>query len=441
MVNFTSTTNKPGYLEMLIHGEGTAVSASILITAKYFTEVLPFKDWRMGFINGLNSMNSEDTTQIAQFQNQFDSIVGKYDGVKETITESPEYHNLIKKIRGVGVPRRWDYERFIAENTSNSTRNSTLGYYDSNNVYRHWTQSDYERMAAGNRISVEPGENLGKRFNIEGDHGLSISQTPYDDMKKMFDPDNIRLRTPKGHLQIGHGGNWQNSGGEPHSDITSRVKNSMHGEREHYDNSSNFDEQLAVAFGIIGGSISAILKYIQFSKDPLPWNRRKYLAMAGAFASGAATGTIPYIVILAIKNPLRNFIEEGLAEVFNNCQTLVQDSILDNLADASGDFVLIMSAIAVRSLLQSGFQFSQLGYKVSAENFSRSIVQASLEQGAFFGIDFLLHFIVPDPTIIVLGIRLTYAAIKIFKNSEHQSRLVQHRIDSFHDVAYATIVS
>lgn len=428
-------------LEMLIHGEGAAVSASIINTVKYYTEDLPFKNWQTNFNVGLNSMKSEDLLHEAEFQSQFDSISDQYGGIKEEIIESSEYKDLINRIRGTGVPRRWDYERFIYENTSEDVHGSILGYYDSNGEYNNWTDSDYEQMSAGNRIIVEPGENIGKRFIIEGHHGRSISQTSYDDMTSMFDPDNIRLSTPKGHLQHGHEGNWQTSGNEPYTEVTDRVNAVTEAERRHINDSSNHDEMLAIVFGMIGGSISAILKYIQLSKDPMPWNRRKYLSLAGAFASGAATGSIPFIVILAIKDPLGEIIESGIEEIFNNGQSLAEDSMLDNLAEASGEFSLIMGAILVRTFIQSGAQYSQYGYKAATGNFVHTIKRASSEQAVFVGIRLILDAVIPDPTFIVTGIRVIWSIFKIKMSIEHRKRLVQRRLDSFRDVAFAAITS
>jgi len=431
-------------LSMLVHGEGAAISASLITGAKFQFEDLPFKNWREGFGNGLQQLKVEDAFKVSHFQERFNDIYNNYNGVQDDIINSPEYANIKNQIRGMSVQRRWEYERILSDSSSQGSAEKVLGAYTSDGSYRSWTPDELKTLSESNRIQAETDEILSKRRIIyEGHHGRAISKIPYDDMDKMYDPDNVRIYSPKGHLEDAHQGNWHNTSNEPYTDITDRTKDIKYAEREQFDKNSDADVIIGISIGVIAGSISAIIKYRELSKSPLPWNKKKVIAIAGSFISGAATGVIPYIVINQMNTPLDQFIENGLAEVFNHGDILIQDSLLDNIADASGDFVVIMSAIAIRSLIQGGIEGSRVGFKHAAKTFGSTMARTSLEQGGFFVLQLILDSLtpIPDPVLgpVITVLRISYSVGKITLSIKHRKKIVQVKLDSLHDAAYALL--
>ena len=114
-------------LSMLLHGEGAAASAAIINGIKYNTEVLPFKNWQQSFVEGLNQMKSEDGLRIASLQDRFNEISHESDGAQDFILNNPEYKSLVNRVRGLGVQRRFEYERFLSENSNDETAAKILG--------------------------------------------------------------------------------------------------------------------------------------------------------------------------------------------------------------------------------------------------------------------------------------------------------------------------
>lgn len=429
---------------MLLHGEGAAISASLINGIKYNAEVIPYKDWQQSIVDGLNQMNSEDGLRVASFQDQFAEISHESGGVQETILNNPAYKNLVNRVRGLSVPRRFEYERYLSNSTSHETVEKVLGGYQSDGSYHNWTEDELSKLSESNRILADPSEHLGKRAIYEGHHGRGISKIPFDDMGKMYDPDNVRIMTAKGHLQTGHGGNWKNTASEPYTDVSDRADEIRTEERAHYSRESNLDEVVGITIGVAAGSISAIVKYRELSKHPLPWNQRKIAAIAGAFISGAATGVVPYFVLQEISNPIRNLIQNGICDIFTDGSHLVQDTFLDNIADASGDFFIIMSAIAVRSLIQGGLQANQIGLSGAAKNFGSTIARTSIEQGAFWALQLVLDSItpIPDPVLgpTITVIRVSYSVVKIALTVQHKKKITSRKLDCLHDAAYAVVI-
>lgn len=432
-------------ISMLLHGEGAAASAALINGIKYNAEVIPFKNWQQSFVDSLNQMKSDDGLRVASFQDRFNDISQAHNDIQDEIVKSPAYKNLINSIRGPGVQRRiGGYERFFSENSSDETAAKILGGYQSDGSYHTWTEDELNILSTSNKILVDPGENLGKHVFYQGHHGRAISKIPFDDMEKMYDPDNIRIMTAKAHLKVGHEGNFRNTSSDPYSEITDRSEDIKAEERSRFDRESNLDEIVGISIGLAAGSISAILKYRELSKHPLPMNRQKALTIAGAFVSGAATGVVPYIVLKEVSTPIRGFIETGVSDVFLDGSNLVQDSLLDNLTDASGDFLIIMSAIAVRSLIQGGIQSSQIGFAEAAKNLGSTMARTSIEQGAFWALQLVLDSLTPipdpvlGPTITVL--RVSYSVVKMGLSAKHKKKISSLKLDSLHDAAYAVVI-
>jgi len=242
-----------GALEALVHGEGAAISASLLLGVKHYTEYLPYREWSHSFDAGLRAMQVEDQHAAHGFQMVFAEISEKYSGTKADITTSPEYRNLINQVRGEGVPRRWDYERYLGQHAESAKHSGVFGGYQSDGHVHAWTDADWQQIQHGNRVAVGEGGSLGKHTIFEGHHGDAIHSMVsghYDDMGKMYDPDNIRLGTPKWHLEQGHHGSWQNQVGGRFTDISDHGHDAKVSTRDFYDNQSHAEEAVAMALGV-----------------------------------------------------------------------------------------------------------------------------------------------------------------------------------------------
>ena len=429
---------------MLLHGEGAAIAASLITDAKYRTEMLPYKEWRGEFASDFDEPRADDSSTIINYQEQFRSISEQYDGVEDAIAESTEYQVLTDQMRGTGVSSRWDYERFFINNSSEETHGDILGAYQSDGSYRYWTSDELKTIGSGGRALAQSGENLGQRVTYEGHHGMDVSSLDYEDIENIHNPDGIRLFTPRGHLEVGHDGSWSNPSDAIYTDITDRTDSIIREERFYYSDQEKTDDLVGLTMGVAFGSIAAIAHYKQLLQNPAPWNRHRALLVTGAFLSGAATGFVPYLLIRQMHNPIRESIENNLAIYFNEGELLPQDSLLDSFADASGSFVLIMSAITVRTIMQGSFQFHRRGAKETLGQMSSVLKRSTVEQTGFFTLQMMLDSLTPMPdatlSLFITSTRVLYGFGKMGMHYNHSQKLDQENLNAFYDAAYGVLL-
>ena len=190
--------------------------------------------------------------------------------------------------------------------------------------------------------------------------------------------------------------------------------------------------------------MSAIIKYRQISKSPLPWDKTKTLAIVGSFAYETTTGILPYMVIKEIRKPLNGLIEDGLSDLFAGGMDVAQDSLLDNVGDALGDSSIIFLAISLRTAFSLVKDSREFGFRSSLSSAAERLKIAAFEQSSFVLIDILIDnftdFGDSYVNAIVISLRIVYGLGKIAMNSGHNKKKIKQRLVLLEEAAYSSLI-
>lgn len=429
----------------LLYGEGFKISAATLEGVKNQTELFPFKDWRFDFRDGLREMRIDDTSKIQRFTNEFNLISERYNGQLQLIPVSEEYEKLVNKIRRDGVDRRWDYEKYLIDNSKISKYNNVLGAIESSGEKRYWTIEEMEMISQGDRPSAEANEILGnKRITYEGAHGKSMSIMDTGDITSMYDPNNVAPYSPKGHLKVSHKGNFGNTSNETITNITDTTNELEEKQRIILDKEENADLAAGLALGLIAGSISAIIKFRKLSRNQKPWNVKMTTQVLGAFIKGSSVVGLPFMIVQEIDNPVRDMIDSMVSMYISDGSALPIDSFADNMADTLGDFSIIITAIAVSRVVSSVYNNKNRGYDEFGKNIINELKRPLIEQIGFAAFDLVLDNAtsIPDPQInaIVTAARITYSIGKIGGNIKSRKNLHEYKLKCIYDASVAAAV-
>lgn len=356
-------------------------------------------------------------------------------------------NNILERARSYGVSGRRSFEYLFAQKGGSEAR-SVLGYtseQNGNQVWQKWNNEQWKQINQDkwpkHELAPEHSE------TIHGHHNYSVRNpdlSPEEAVKNASNPDGITLETARAHVLYSHNGNTQIPTYKVVTDVSDKDEQIQELKTDKIEKYDEIGNVVAISVGLLAGTISAIIKYRQISKSPLPWNKAKTLAIVGSFAYGATTGILPFVAIKAIREPLNNLIEDGLGNLFAGGMDVAQDSLLDNVGDALGDSSIIFLAISLRTAFSFIKDSREIGFRSSFSSSAERLKIVALEQATFALIDILIDSItpIPDPIInvIVTSLRVTYSLGKIVKNRKHQNNLYRKRLNYLEEAAYSSLV-
>jgi len=437
----------------LLFGEGLAISTFLINAVKNDTELYQYQDWRHPFQEEYNVMEKFDIHRIDRYQQQYDDIASQFQGEENLIAESDEYKNLVANIRNNTVERRWKYENFFIEksdisNPEFNVDNDVLGVVEyepssfldnDNKTTRYWSSDEMEMMQQeeGYTPKVSSDQAMGNLNSVEGSHGKAVNAYDVGDIEGMTNPDNIQPQSPKYHREIYHDGNTNTSGEEFH-DISQKKQLIQNKQREIIDDKEHSDVITALVIGLAVGSISAIIELKRLSQEQSIWNKRKLARVGLSFVKGASIGAVPILVINTIDDPIRNLIDNTIIDAFNIDGVFLADSLIENITDSLGDFMVISTTIAAGKLIRSGINGSYTGLKEGATEFAYGMKRPLTDQAGFFMLDILLDSLtpIPDPTLnaIITSARIVYSLSKFGINLKHRKDLHNYKFDTLYEV-------
>ena len=359
-------------------------------------------------------------------------------------------NNILERARSYGVSGkggRRSFEYLFAQKGGSEAR-SVLGYtseQNGNQVWQKWNNEQWKQLNQDkwpkHELAPEHSE------TIHGNHNYSVRNpdlSPEEAVINASNPDNITLETERAHRYISHEGKTRIPINNIVSDVEGKHEEIQELKTDKIEKYDEIGNVVAISVGLLAGTISAIIKYRQISKSPLPWNKAKTLAIVGSFAYGATTGILPFVAIKAIREPLNNLIEDGLGNLFAGGMDVAQDSLLDNVGDALGDSSIIFLAISLRTAFSFIKDSREIGLRSSFSSSVERLKIVALEQATFALIDILIDSIpfIPEPTVnaIVTSLRITYSIGKIIKNRKHQNNLYRKRLSYLEEAAYSSLV-
>ena len=403
------------------------------------------------------------TTDIAEQVIQEKEILGDaYKDLWETTQHRQELYlhelqlnpdnlnDILERARRYGVSGkggRRSFEFLFAQKGGEEAR-SVLGYtteQGGNPTLQNWTDKQMDQLNQNDwpQHKLSPFQSE----TIHGHHDINVNNpdlSPEEAVISASNPDNITLETERAHRLFSHNGNTRIPTNNIVSDVSDKhdeIQKLKTDKIEKYDNIGNV---VAISVGLLAGTMSAIIKYRQISKSPLPWNKAKTLAIVGSFAYGTTTGILPFVAIKAIREPLNNLIEDGIGNLFAGGIDVAQDSLLDNVGDALGDSSIIFLAISLRTAFSFIKDSREIGFRSSFLSSAERLKIVALEQATFALIDILIDSIpfIPEPTVnaIVTSLRITYSIGKIIKNRKHQNNLYRKRLSYLEEAAYSSLV-
>ena len=361
-----------------------------------------------------------------------------------------KYGDILEKSRRYGVGGkggRRNFEFLLAQKGGNEAT-KVLGYTAEQNGNPEWQGWNDEQWKQLNQ-NKWPQHNLapGHSENIDGHHNINVNNpnlSPEEAIINASNPDGITPVAHRTHIKFSHGDNTQIPTNRIVTDVTDKHEQIQELKTDKIEKYNEIGNVVAISVGLLAGTMSAIIKYRQISKSPLPWNKAKTVAIVGSFAYGTTTGILPFVAVKAIREPLNNLIEEELGNLFAGGMDIAQDSLLDNVGDALGDSSIIFLAISIRTAFSFFKDSQEIGFRKSFSSSVERLRIVALEQATFALIDILIDSVtpIPDPTInvIVTSLRVTYSLGKILKNREHQNNLYRKRISYIEEAAYSSLV-
>lgn len=329
------------------------------------------------------------------------------------LTKSQELNEGVSMdyARSEGVNNEWESYHFFAQDEVNAP-DEVFVYVTDDGEVAYLTsdqQQAIQEWIPGTPIPI-PG--------MEGHHLETVKENP-SDTNLAADPDNILLATADGHRMHLHDGNTQNPTAEAYIGIDTSNEEKLTMTLSHN------EEHITINFWEAGGlavagsaalyiTASSIIELMKLRRDPRPWiEKRRDLAMNGFMSGliGAGIGGISYSSHLAIDSLIGEFSVGGLEVFFN-------------------EMLAINGAFFAVSVVTAGYTYMKLRKQGQTQEqalrqFKSSIRSSTAELLAFsalgigieIGMDTLgglaMDALIPDPTGILIALRLSYSILKI----------------------------
>lgn len=402
-----------------------------------------FSVWNKNYKEDFNNLQSEQEHARGQKLASYAEFLETRpsDGLTyEALSGDPEFTRLIRQLRDQGVQQKWEMTSFFAKYGKDHAK-GVLGYtdYDKNSISKFFDSEQLQAIAQNQRPQIIDALS-GVAEPLQGHHINSVNAELRADVTNvgaLNDPNNIRLMTSHAHLndpQYGHAGSFRNPTGgdlEPIEDTFTQIRKNAH------DDVYKIDDTLKAAAGVSGafmGTIAGFRKWRQLRNDPRPWHKRAALTMSAA-SLGIAQGSITAYAAMYTRAEVGMFMPEEMATV----------ELGDYFTfDSFGDILGATSSIGTVALLNSGFKAistysSSRDMKSAAAVFRDGAFDAGKSAAMNLALGLVADAFLPDPTGVVIAVRLAYAGGKMALNHraniDCQRRVTNVRVAGLHDIA------
>lgn len=352
--------------------------------------------------------------------------------------------NSIDYARSQGVENEWEMVSFFASEDVNAPA-SVFQYVDDQGELVSFTEDELEAIRNWNPGEPYPVEGL------EGHHIETIRENATN-IQLASDSDNIILATDQGHLEHLHGGNNSNPTQDAYLDVKMSNEERLAETLAYNENEivpGFFDAATAATAStiIIGVTIGQIITFYQLKNDPRSWNeKRKLMANAALLSTitSAGAGAVGFSA---------NYL---LAETFNDVSVGSIDQFFTDMIGMNGSVLAVQLATATFSYVRAvskGANAKQALHRykgemitVVAEFAAFSLIGIGLEIGADMLGGLLLDALIPDPTGVLIALRVGYSLYKMgskmYTKKKHQeayTNCIEIRHQHYYEVARTSV--
>lgn len=403
-------------------------SAAIAASASMFyhesdrqSDLEDFREWMSGYREGYeNRWDVKEELRAGhhdryqeQLKEEFGPELSGADLARSTLRESSDIDTAIESARSVGPEAKLDFWRYFARKGGKAAQKQLR--YREDGSWQHLSDEQFDSLRNGESIShIVPS---GERHHVQS-VAASLDEDPAD-ISDLTDPGNIRIMTKNGHRYdpvYGHGGDTRN---QTTGDVNTVERDYQNVAEQRYQDevlaeSGERAEELGIAFGIVGGSISAIARYQKLRLKP--WRKRS-LAVTSVFAGRALEyGTISYVAART-RDETAQLIADGTFDAAEASAEAGTDLTTDLVASGVG----IEAAVAVRSAVKIASTIRR-GKRVRATvtRAGKNILVVGTEETFFIllGVAGDAALPIPEPhmNLAVNGLRISYRLGKVVYN-------------------------
>ncbi len=354
----------------------------------------------------------------------------------------PDFKRLTDNARYADVRERWEYESFFAQEGGEGARR-TLGYFDDTGNDKLYDDGQFQALREGKRVQVD-GDTLHGHHINDVSSGLEGNPTS---IEHLLDPNNILLMTPKAHREYGHGGDTRFPTSGEAEEITQRVPLITRENREAIVNEPTFNNEIPFALGtaLIAGSISAIIEVRRLCNDPRPWNQKTAIVVCSFALKGVQGGLISYAALrsrdaVTADSEILDVMEFSADSVNQLPLSIAEGIDADSLQNLLGGAVGLEVVVAIQAgmVVARGLRRGEsLGD--ASKGVAQFVLVATGENLAFLLLGVALDSAIPDPTGIVIALRVVYslgkAGVNHKKNKKSRIDCLNKRLELSYEFA------
>ncbi|MEG0471439.1 MAG: hypothetical protein RR588_03805 [Solibacillus sp.] len=346
--------------------------------------------------------------------------------------------------RSQGVEHEWEMVHFFANEDVHASEN-ILQYVNDDGKLVSFTEGELDLIRAW-----QPGESYPVK-GIEGHHIQTIREHN-SDIQLASDSDNILLATDFAHRAHLHGGSTFN----PTQEAFLNVKLSNE-DRLAQMIASNEDKMVPsflegasgamLTSAILGVTIGQVILLYQMKNDSRPWDEKRKVMASAALVStmiGAGAGAVAYSANVMLNASFAE-LSVGTVDLFFADMIGLNGSIFA-VQLASATFSYVRALQTGENKKQAFNRYKDEMMTAVAELAAFSALGLGLEIGTDMIGDLLIDAIIPDPTGILIALRVTYSLFKMGskmndkkKQQEAYNRCIEIRERHQYEVALTSI--
>lgn len=412
--------------EQVQDGDGfqIAAEASLFPAAvawpSWHRPAIEFDDWAQDFETGFERLSSEARIEGYMLDARYESLLetrgfASYDVARDDV----DFMSLVKSARDKGVHFRWQFEQFFAEQGGEGARH-VLTYVDDNSQSVLYDDRQFDALTKGLKVQSDG-------VTLQGHHINSVAgglRADLTSIEHLHDPENIKLMTRAAHFSD-HGYNWSNPTTGEAREVSDRYamivdENETIATGQVHERIIAGEIQLSLGVALAAGTLTVVIQLWRARRDRRPWEQKRGLILGTAVAAGAKAGILTFAMTktrnFAALSPVATFAAKNVAELAEAVGLNVHSSVLQNLIGTAAGlqlvatlrhgFVFVKAVVEGESLGLAGRRF--------VEGFAGDM---ALNLGFVLAGVVLGHF-VPDPTGIVLAVRLAIGVYRWISNTQ-----------------------